>query len=484
MAGIRRPQVPEGAGLRYDGQHEGGLTDGAPDFEWLFHVERSTSRFTDTLFHVRTEASTDPLTTGLSEFLTASAPAPHAHSRGWFSTADAAGRVIESYGLYGETRRYEYDDATGRLVRVVRVGDSTQTDETLESFSWDTNGNPTGRMSALGGGGSLVIDALDIEVDEQDRLLRYGDRDYYYDDAGRVSDISVGTSTTSLSYDDFGNLRQVVSSDIGAYSEDIRYDVDAVGRRVARHVDGAPNASRYWLYEDALNPVAQLDAQHRLESVFLYGPRAHSPSVIVTFDVTTGARDRVFRALHDMRGSIAALVDAESGELVQETEYSAFGEVVSHGGAAEGTYHPFGFAGGLYDPSTRLTRFGARDYDPYAGRWLARDPILWDGGLWNLYDYVGGEPINWVDPSGLAPECEDKQERYGPDGEPYPSEMQCTVPEYDRCMQVECELWANQKVVECAAAFGANASACAAQREIHTRRCRLNCSETCDPPLF
>jgi RHS repeat-associated protein len=32
-------------------------------------------------------------------------------------------------------------------------------------------------------------------------------------------------------------------------------------------------------------------------------------------------------------------------------------------------------ASGLYDPDTKLTRFGVRDYDPVVGRWLQRDPI-------------------------------------------------------------------------------------------------------------
>jgi len=47
-------------------------------------------------------------------------------------------------------------------------------------------------------------------------------------------------------------------------------------------------------------------------------------------------------------------------------------------------------------------RFGARDYDPELGRWLSRDPILFNGGLENLYSYVGGDPINFIDPSGEA----------------------------------------------------------------------------------
>jgi hypothetical protein len=39
-------------------------------------------------------------------------------------------------------------------------------------------------------------------------------------------------------------------------------------------------------------------------------------------------------------------------------------------------------------------------YDPYAGRWLSRDPIEEKGGL-NLYDYVLNDPIRWNDPTGL-----------------------------------------------------------------------------------
>jgi uncharacterized protein RhaS with RHS repeats len=49
-----------------------------------------------------------------------------------------------------------------------------------------------------------------------------------------------------------------------------------------------------------------------------------------------------------------------------------------------------------------LVRFGARDYDPYTGRWTARDPILFAGGQSNLYAYVNNDPVNGVDPTGLA----------------------------------------------------------------------------------
>jgi RHS repeat-associated protein len=66
------------------------------------------------------------------------------------------------------------------------------------------------------------------------------------------------------------------------------------------------------------------------------------------------------------------------------------------------TQQPFGFAGGLHDRETGLVRFGARDYDPWTGRWTLRDPIKFDGGQANLYAYVDNEPVNFIDPTGLS----------------------------------------------------------------------------------
>jgi RHS repeat-associated protein len=52
-----------------------------------------------------------------------------------------------------------------------------------------------------------------------------------------------------------------------------------------------------------------------------------------------------------------------------------------------------------------LTRYRAYitggTVDFAGGRWLSRDPIAEQGGI-NLYGYVGGNPVNWVDPLGLA----------------------------------------------------------------------------------
>ncbi len=93
------------------------------------------------------------------------------------------------------------------------------------------------------------------------------------------------------------------------------------------------------------------------------------------------------------------VVKVSNGDIVQRMDYDEWGNVTLD---TNPNFQPFGFAGGIYDAETGLVRFGARDYDPEIGRWTAKDPILFEGGQANLYVYVGNDPINRIDPSGLA----------------------------------------------------------------------------------
>ena len=61
----------------------------------------------------------------------------------------------------------------------------------------------------------------------------------------------------------------------------------------------------------------------------------------------------------------------------------------------------FGYAGREAEPSG-LYNMRARYYDPYMRRFIQRDPIGLAGGI-NQYAYAGNNPVNYRDPSGLAP---------------------------------------------------------------------------------
>jgi RHS repeat-associated protein len=105
------------------------------------------------------------------------------------------------------------------------------------------------------------------------------------------------------------------------------------------------------------------------------------------------------QSVYDQVGSLRLVIDS-SGEVQRRIDYDTFGYVT--GDTNQALDVPFGFAGGIYDPETRLCRFGYRDYDTDTGRWTAKDPIFFAGGDTNLYGYCVGDPMNWVDPEGMA----------------------------------------------------------------------------------
>jgi RHS repeat-associated protein len=91
------------------------------------------------------------------------------------------------------------------------------------------------------------------------------------------------------------------------------------------------------------------------------------------------------------------VVNADTGAIAQELDYSSFGEVLRDTNPG---FQPFGFAGGIYDHQTKLVRFGARDYDGQVGRWVSKDPILFEGDTSNLYEYANNNPVDYIDPKG------------------------------------------------------------------------------------
>jgi len=282
--------------------------------------------------------------------------------------------------------------AAGR-VTTVTLPDSRQVsftylDQVPETFAWDANSNRTTYPGGLTG-----------VYDDQDRLVSLVDEapdpdvvvvTFTYTLNGELGSRVDASGTTTYTYDVLGNLRQVDLPD----GRSVRYLIDGRNRRVGKEVRAQGSQvyvfERGWLYQDQLEPVAELDAQGEVETLFVYGSWPFVPDYLVQDGVT-------YRILSDPLGSPRMVVRVDDGVAVQRIDYSTWGAPTITG---DPDIQPFGFTGGLWDADTGLLRLGARDYDPVLGRWTAKDPILFAGGDANLYGYAAQDPGNLVDTSG------------------------------------------------------------------------------------
>jgi len=277
-------------------------------------------------------------------------------------TYDKLGRIeTKTEVIQGNTSQtvYVYDNAN-RLESVTIDGNS-------ETFTYDANGN---RAEGV--------------YDEQDRLESWGSTTYGYNLNGDLESKTESGITTQYQYDALGSLLQVtLPGDIT-----IDYMIDGLGRRVGKKVNNV--MTQGFLYQDQLNPIAELGGNGDVVSRFVYANRSNIPAYMIK-----GGQN--YRIISNHLGSPRMVVNAQTGEVVQEITYDVWGKVLSDTNPG---FQPFGFAGGLIDLHTELVRFGARDYDPETGRWTNKDPIGFAGGDTNLYGYVLNDPVNFIDPTG------------------------------------------------------------------------------------
>ena len=87
--------------------------------------------------------------------------------------------------------------------------------------------------------------------------------------------------------------------------------------------------------------------------------------------------------------------------VVDHRTYSAFGVEAYDSSSSVETV--FGFTGRFFDDAFQIQYNTRRWYDPALQQWLSVDPILFRAGDPNPRRYVGNDPVNQVDPSGLDP---------------------------------------------------------------------------------
>jgi RHS repeat-associated protein len=289
-----------------------------------------------------------------------------------YGTRDALGRIVnKTETVQGETHVYGYTyDAYGRLTDVAR--DSIATSH----YEYDANGN---RLVGPGLTASPVCD-------NQDRLFSYGSCSYSYKADGSLHTKTCPDGTTTYDYDAFGSLRGVTLANGTA----IAYVIDGQNRRIGKKVNGV--LLEGFLYGSQLQPASWLNGDGSIRATFVYSDSPNVPEYMAQGTTT-------YRLIRDQVGSVRLVENTSTGAVAERIDYDEFGNVLSD--SAPG-FQPFGFAGGLRDLDSGLTRLGARDYDPVTGRWTAKDPLRFGGGSANLYSYSDGDPVNDSDPDGLV----------------------------------------------------------------------------------
>ncbi|MBI1880819.1 MAG: RHS repeat-associated core domain-containing protein [Chloroflexi bacterium] len=118
----------------------------------------------------------------------------------------------------------------------------------------------------------------------------------------------------------------------------------------------------------------------------------HLPGVIMA-ESSTG---EIRYLLSDGLGSVRQAVD-ETGAVVAYNEFDPYGNSMENGSEV------YGFTGEWWQNEVGLLHLRARWLLPETGTFLSRDPVESEPA----YLYVRGNPINWIDPSGLCPEGQD-----------------------------------------------------------------------------
>ncbi len=98
------------------------------------------------------------------------------------------------------------------------------------------------------------------------------------------------------------------------------------------------------------------------------------------------------------QGSVTDIFNSTGG-TVKTYKYDAYGKILQETGPSFN--RGFTYTGRERHYRSGLYYYRYRWYDPSIGRFMTQDPIYWGNGI-NLYTYVWNDPVNCIDPLGLA----------------------------------------------------------------------------------
>jgi RHS repeat-associated protein len=301
-------------------------------------------------------------------------------------THDLDGKItqIDSAGL----KTYSYDDA----FRITGI-----TDTTNAANSWTYGYDALDRLTS----GAKPSQTMGWSYDANgNRLAQSGPptQSHTYSATSNRALTLTGSTSLTYSYDPAGN---VSSDSIRTYSYNYRgriksitaggitttYTYNVLGERIRK------SGSRLFVYDEAGHLIGEYDSTTGAviqETIWMND----TPVAVI-------AGSAVFYIHTDHLNTPRKITNTSNGVRWQ-WDPTPFGNgIANQNPQGLGGFNYFlRFPGQYYDNESQLHYNYFRNYDSYTGRYTQSDPIGLAGGL-NTYAYVGGNPVSYVDPSGL-----------------------------------------------------------------------------------
>jgi len=324
---------------------------------------------------------------------------------------DPAGNIREvthSAANGNWTRSYDYNEADNRLVSS-RVGQRTAEHYDydphgnllqmphLAAMQWDYNDHL--RMTRRQGAGVKIVSApqpdeiaeLAGNMNQELGIAPDIDQDDGFREDGELTDahqVQSGEQTWYV-YDASGQrIRQVTESCAGTGNSPVR-------RKERLYLDGFEIYRAY--KNDGETAELERETLHIMDD----------EQRIALVETRTRGRDKTPKQFIRYQfgnhlGSSTLELD-EQARIISYEEYTPFG-TTSYQAVCSQTESPkrYRYSGKERDDSTGLYYYGARYYAPWLGRWLSPDPAGTAGGI-NLYMFVSGNPIRFIDAVGFEP---------------------------------------------------------------------------------
>jgi RHS repeat-associated protein len=249
----------------------------------------------------------------------------------------------------------------------------TQSSNTTESYSYDPVGN---RLSSLG--------VASYAYNNSNELTSTTTTSYTYDNNGNTLTKTDSTGTTGYAWDVENRLTSVTLPGSGGT---VSFKYDPFGRRVEKI---SPSFTSVFAY-DGDNLIETVNSSGGVVSRYSQGLNVDEPLAELR-----GSATSYYEA--DGLGSITSLT-AANGSIAQSYTNDSFGKQIASSGSVS---NPFDYTAREFDSETNLYYYRARYYDMSTGRFLSEDPIRFNSGQVNFYDYVANSPIINFDPTGLA----------------------------------------------------------------------------------